>query len=212
MACFFCFQEEICAVLCLKEDERWPLTESLFFWRLQQWYFSFALRFLSSLLKSILIVMKLCFLIDDNMHWALIDLFFWYSFCIQDYEFSAVALAWLATSALKMLQAILCLKEMLGFDWIFVFWRPKNLDFLFLLSLSRVLFDCDCDETVLFELMITCTGLWLTCFVILFLYSRPWVFLGCSRLACYFCFENVTSNFVPQGNAWLWLNLCFLET
>ena len=95
--------------------------------------FFFCFAVFSSLLKSILIVMILCFLIDDSMHWALIDLLLWYSFCIQDYEFSAVALAWLATSTLKMLQAILCLKEMLGFDWIFVFWRPKNLDFLFLL-------------------------------------------------------------------------------
>ena len=48
----------------------------------------FPLLFLSSLLKSILIVMKLCFLIDDNMHWALIDLFLWYYFCIHDYSFT----------------------------------------------------------------------------------------------------------------------------
>ena len=114
---------------------------------------------------------------------------------------------------LSKLYTILCLKDTLGFDWIFVFfWRPKNLDLPHLLSLFCVLFDCDCDETVLFELMITCTGLWLTCFVILFLYSRLWVFRGCSRLACYFCVKNVSSNFVPQGNAWLWLNLCFSET
>ena len=99
----------------------------------------------------------------------------WLTCFVILFLFSAVALAWLATSALKMLQAILCLKEMLGFDWIFVFWRPKNLDFLFLLSLSRVLFDCDCDEIVLFELMITCTGLWFTCFVILIL--STWLFI-----------------------------------
>ena len=90
-------------------------------WRLQQWYFSFALRFLSSLLKSILIVMKLCFLIDDNMHWALIDLFLWYSFCIHDYSFIR----------------------------------------------------------------------------------------GCFLVACYYCFQKVICNFVPQGNAWLWLSLYF---
>ena len=76
---------------------------------------------------------------------------------------------------LSKLYAILCLKDMLGFDWISVFRRPKNLDLLYLLSLFRVLFDCDCDETVLFELMITCIGLWLACFVIIFLYI--WLFL-----------------------------------
>ena len=90
---------------------------------------------------------------------------------------------------LSKLYTILCLKDTLGFDWIFVFRRPKNLDLPHLLSLFCVLFDCDCHETVLFELMITCTGLWLTCFVILFLYSRLWVFRGCSRLACYFCLK-----------------------
>ena len=31
---------------------------------------------------------------------------------------------------LSKLYAILCLKETLGFDWVFVFWRPKILDFL----------------------------------------------------------------------------------
>ena len=76
---------------------------------------------------------------------------------------------------LSKFYAILCLNDMLGFDWIFVFRRPKNLDLLYLLSLFRVLFDCDFDETVLFELMITCTGLWLTCFVILFL--STWLFI-----------------------------------
>ena len=85
------------------------------------------------------------------------------------------------------LTAISWLKETLGFDWVFVFWRPKILGFLYF-AVSCVLIDCDCDETVLFELMITCIGLWLTCFMILFLYTGLWVFRGCSQLACYFCF------------------------
>ena len=32
---------------------------------------------------------------------------------------------------LSKLFAFLFLKETLGFDWVFVFWRPKNLDFLY---------------------------------------------------------------------------------
>ena len=87
------------------------------------------------------------------------------------------------------LTAISWLKETLGFDWIFVFWRPKILGFLYF-AVSCVLIDCDRDETVHFELMITCIGLWLTCFMILFLYTGLWVFRGCSQLACYFCFQK----------------------
>ena len=119
MAGFDCFQKELCAILCLKEDESWPLTESVFFVELNSEIF--LLRFLSSLLKSILIVTKLCFLIDDNMHWALIDSFLWYSFCIHDYSFIS----------------------------------------------------------------------------------------GCFLAACYYCFQKASCNFVPQGNAWLWLSLFF---
>ena len=66
--------------------------------------------------------------IDDNMHWALID-FCDTLFVYKTIEFSAVALAWLATSALKKLHAILCLKETLGFDSL-IFWRLNNSDFL----------------------------------------------------------------------------------
>ena len=40
------------------------------------------------------------------------------------------------------------------------------------MSLFPVLIDWNCVETVLFELMITCTGRWLAYFVILFLYTR----------------------------------------
>ena len=36
-----------------------------------------------------------------------------------------------------------------------------------------------------------------------------WVFLGCSQLACYFCFQKFICNFVSRGNAWLWLSLIF---
>ena len=66
--------------------------------------------------------MRLCWncasWIDDNMHWALIDLFCDTLFVYKTIEFSAVALNWLATSAFKKLDAILCLKETLGFDWV----------------------------------------------------------------------------------------------
>ena len=31
--------------------------------------------------------MSLCLLIDDNMHWALINLLLWYSFCLEDFSF-----------------------------------------------------------------------------------------------------------------------------
>ena len=109
--------------------------------------------------------------IDDNMHWALIVLFCDTFFVYKTIEFSAVALAWLASAALKKLHAILCLKETIGFDWVW-FFGDINLRILFTLLSVRCFIDCNCDETVLFELMITCTGLWLTCFVILFLYTR----------------------------------------
>ena len=61
------------------------------------------------------------FWIDDNMHWALIDLFCDTLFVYKTIEFSLVALNWLATSAFKNLYAILCLEETLGFDWIWFF-------------------------------------------------------------------------------------------
>ena len=63
--------------------------------------------------------MKLCFLIDDNMHWALIDLFCDTLCVYKTIEFSSVALNWLAT--FKNLYTILCLEETLGFDWVWFF-------------------------------------------------------------------------------------------
>ena len=44
VAGFDCFQKELCAILCLKEDESWPLTESVFFVELNSEIF--LLRFL----------------------------------------------------------------------------------------------------------------------------------------------------------------------
>ena len=236
MACFYCFQKELYAVLCLKEDEGGPLTESLFFLEIKQWNCPFAV---FSLLKLILIVMKLSFLIDNNMQWALIDLL-WYSFCIHDYSFfcgcflvacyfcfqsymqfcaSRQCLALTESDFLetkKFRFSLLCClcslfgNDTLGFDWIFVFRRPKNLDLLYLLSLFRVLIDCDYDETVLFELMITWTGLWLTCFDSVFVYKS----IGFSAVALNWLATSVFKklcNLVPQGNAWLWLSLCFFS-
>ena len=78
-----------------------------------------------------------------------------------------------------------------------------------MLSLFRLLFSCDCDETVLLELMITCTGLWLTCFVILFLYTRLLSFPRLLSTGLLLLHSKVICNFVPQGNAWLWLSLIF---
>ena len=80
-----------------------------------------------------------------------------------------------------------------------------------LCCLFRVLIRCDCDETVLFELMITCTGLWLTCFVILFLYALlkfsaaafEWLaFIAFKKSYVQFCAARKTS-------ASLWLRHCF---
>ena len=71
--------------------------------------------------------------IDDNMHWAPIDLFCDTLFVYTTIEFSAVALAWLA-SALKKLHAILCLKEKLGFGWVWFFGDLKICIFFTLLS------------------------------------------------------------------------------
>ena len=80
-----------------------------------------------------------------------------------------------------------------------------------LCCLFRVLIRCDCDETVLFELMIICTGLWLTCFVILFLYALlkfsaaafEWLaFIAFKKSYVQFCAARKTS-------ASLWLRHCF---
>ena len=75
-----------------------------------------------------------------------------------------------------------------------------------MLSLFRVLIDCDVDETVLFELMITCTGLWLTCFVILFLYTRLLSFPRLLSPGLLLRFEKVICNFMPQWRQALTFN------
>ena len=203
LACYFCFLN-LNAILCLKETLGLDWV----------WFFGdLKLRIFFTLLSVrcfnwLRLWWDCASWIDDNMHWALIDLFCDTFFVYKTIEFSAVALAWLASAALKKLHAILCLKETIGFDWVW-FFGDINLRIFFTLLSVRCFIDCNLDETVLFELMITCTWLWLTCFVILFLYTRLLSFRGCSRLACYFCFEKVTCNFVPQGNAWPWLSLIF---
>ena len=108
------------------------------------------------------------------MHWALIALFCDTLCVYKTLESSAVALDWLATSAFKKLYAILCLKETLGFDWVCFFGggRPKNLCFLYFAvsvpCFNRLRLWWNCASWI----DGTCTGLWLTCFVILFLYTR----------------------------------------
>ena len=129
------------------------------------------LRFLSSLLKLILVVMMLCLLIDDNMHWALINLLLLYSFCLPDFSFFRGCFLVACYYCFQSYMQFCASRTRLALTEFLFFGDLKIFDLLHLLSLFRVLFDCDCDETVLFELMITCTGLWLTCFVILFLFS-----------------------------------------
>ena len=144
----------------------------------------------------------------DNMHWAPIYLFYDTLFVYKTIEIFAFALASLATSALKRLYAILCLKETLEFDWIWFFGDLKIRIFFTLLSVRcfnwlRFWWDCASwiDDNMHWALIdLFCDTL--------FVY-KTWVFRGCSRLACYFCFEKVICNFVPQGNAWPWLSLIF---
>ena len=90
----------------------------------------FPSRFLSSLLKLILIVMKLCFLIDDNMHWALIDLFLWYFFCIHDYSFFRGCFLVACYYCFQSYMQFCASRKRLALTES-VFWRPKNLDFLY---------------------------------------------------------------------------------
>ena len=160
MACFYCFQKELYEVLCLKEDERWPLTESLFFWKSNSEIFAVFL-----LLKLILIVMKLCFLIDDKLHWALIDVLSCYSFCRHDYSFFCGCFLAACYYCFQSYMQFCASRKRFALTESLFFWDLKTWIFLTLLSLFRVLIDWHCDEIVLLELMITSTGLWLTCFV-----------------------------------------------
>ena len=169
------------------------------------------------------------FWIDDNMHWALTDLFLWYSFCTRLLSLPRLLSTGLLLLLSKIDMQFCSSRKRLALTESLFFWRLKNLDFLYFAVFVPFLIGCDGDETVLFEMFITCTGFWLTCFMILFLYTRLWVFrrwltcfcdtlfvqdywvyLGCSQLTCYFCFQKVICNFVPRGNAWLWLTWIFL--
>ena len=102
----------------------------------------------------------------------------------------------LSSGLLLLLSNFICNFVPQGNAWLWLslcfFGDLKIWIFFTLLSLFCFLVDCDGDETVLFEMIITSTGLWLTCFMILFLYTRLWVFRGCSRLACYF-FQNLNA-------------------
>ena len=88
-----------------------------------------------------------------------------------------------------------------------------------LLSLFPVLIDCDCVETVLFELMITCTGRWLAYFVILFLYTRLLSFpqllstgllLLLSKIYMQFCVSRKRLALTQSLIFWRFKNLDFL--
>ena len=126
VACFYCFQKELYEVLCLKEDERWPLTASLFFWKLNSEIFS-----VFSLLKLILVVMKLCFLIDDKMHWALIGVLLWYSFCRHDYSFFCGCFLAACYYCFQSYMQFCASRKRFALTESLFFGRPKNLDFLY---------------------------------------------------------------------------------
>ena len=100
--------------------KRLALTQSLIFCRFKNLDFLYFAVFVSCF-NRLRLWWNCAFWIDDNMHWALIDLFCDTLFVYKTIEFSAVALDWLATSAFKKLNAILCLNETLGFDWVFDF-------------------------------------------------------------------------------------------
>ena len=118
-----------------------------------------------SLLKLILIVMKLCFLIDNKMHWALIDVLLWYSFCRHDYLFFCGCFLAACYYCFQSYMQFCASRKRLALTESLFFGVLKTWIFLTLLSLFRVLIGCDCDETVLLEVVITSTGLRLTCFV-----------------------------------------------
>ena len=118
---------------------------SLIFWRHKSSHFLYFA--VCSVFYRLQFRWNCAFWIDDNMHLALIDLFCDTLFVYKTIEFSAVALAWLATSALKKLHAILCLKETLGLDWVWFFGDLKLRIFLTLLSVRcfnrlRLWWDC----------------------------------------------------------------------
>ena len=141
VACYYCFQSymQFCA-----SRKRLALTESVF-WRpknLDFLYFAVCV----PCFNWLQLWWNCASWIDDNMHWALIDLFCDTLFVYKTIKFSAVALAWLA-SALKKLHAILCLKEKLGFGWVWFFGDLKICIFFNLLSVRcfnrlRVWWNC----------------------------------------------------------------------
>ena len=114
--------------------------------------------------------MKLCLLIDDNMHWALIDLLLWYYFCIYDYSFFRGCFLVACYCCFQSYMQFFASRKRLALTES-LFFGDLKIRFALLCCLCCSLIDCEVDETVLFELMITCTGLWLNCFVFLFLYA-----------------------------------------
>ena len=117
VACYYCFQKDM--QFCVSR-KRLALTESLCFWRpknLDFLYFAVSL----PCFNRLRLWWNCAFWIDDNMHWALIDLFCDTLFVYKTIVFSAVALDWFAASAFKKLYAILCLKETLRLNWVWFF-------------------------------------------------------------------------------------------
>ena len=114
---YFCFQKFICNFV--SRGNAW-LWLSLIFWRLKNLDFLYFAVSVPSFIQ-LRLWWNCASWIDDNMHWALIDLFCDTLFVYKTIELSSVALNWLATSAFKNLYAILCLEEALGFDWVWFF-------------------------------------------------------------------------------------------
>ena len=113
--------------------------------------------------------------IDDNMHWALIDLFCDALFFYMNVWFLGIAFEWITANAFKK-----------SLTWVFI-WG--------LLFRSLI----DCTVTILCALKWWYYGLWLTCFVILFVYvtlSFPLLLLSGLLLSLS---GRVICNFVPRG-------------
>ena len=209
VGCYYCFQI-LYAILCLKGTLGFDWV--FVFWRLESLDFLYFAVFVLYFIR-LRWWWNCAFWNDYNMHWAPIDLFCDTLFVYKTIEFSAVALNWLATSAFKKLYAILCLKKTLGFDWVFVFWRPKNFVFIYfavsVVRFNRLRLWWNCAFWIDDNLHWALTDLFLWYSFCIHDYS---FIRGCFLVACFYCFQKIIWNFVPQGNALLWLSLCFLET
>ena len=96
--------------------------------------------------------MKLCFLIDDNKHWALIDLFC-DQICMHYLSFPLLLSSGLLLllSGRNMCSFVPQGRRALAFDRVIVFLEIKQLNFPFAVSFFPFKVDFDCDEIVFFD-------------------------------------------------------------